>query len=118
MRSRNIGITGIAAGLCLIANLAYAAPAPVKICVPFDDLQQIHKVSNTSAVATTRRATYMIIFRASCSAMSSGAFFIVNRERVGQCLDAGDVLDASDGITCVVSGVSELPAVAIKNGPK
>ena len=116
MRCTTICVTGATVGLCLITTLAAAAPA--KVCIPFDDLQQLHKVSNVSAVATTRRATFMVTFLASCASMSSGAFFVVDRQRVGECLDAGDVLDTSDNNTCTVATVSELPSVSIRTGPK
>jgi hypothetical protein len=97
---------------------AQAPPAPTAACLDYDDLEQLHMVSSTSAVATTRRGEiYMVTFRSACQAMSSGAFFILERNRLGICLDANDRLDISTPAPpCTVQSVVPTQSVPIRSG--
>jgi hypothetical protein len=59
----------------------------------------------------------MINFRTACQAQGSGAFFIFSRNRLGMCLDAGDVLDISTPAPpCTVQTVVPTQSVPIRSG--
>ena len=107
--------------VALAAILSVAAtpvlPAENRVCLRFDQLQQLQALDSGSAMATTNRQAFRVTFRGSCSAKASAAYFIVERDRLGPCLDHGDRLEVSEpAAPCVVDNVTLLPAVEVKFG--
>lgn len=104
-----------AVSLSVVAAPVLAAEA--QTCLRYDQLQQLSVLDNKTATATSNRQAFRITFRGVCWAKASAAFFILNRDRLGPCLDAGDILDVSDNSTpCVVDQVTLLPSVEVKFG--
>ena len=109
----------ICAALAAALSVA-AAPvlaAETQACLRYDQLQQLSVLDTKTVTATTNRQAYRVTFKGVCWAKASAAYFVLNRDRLGPCLDAGDILDVSDNSTsCVVDQVTLLPSVEVKFG--
>ena len=107
-----------AIALALAALPAAAAAPQPGACLRYDELDQIHMSSDTTAVATnTRKVAYMVTFRTTCQARSAGAFVILHRDRLGQCVDAGDLFEISTpSPPCTVQSISPLQSVPVQGG--
>jgi hypothetical protein len=111
-------LRALAAALALaVAPQAIAAPQP-GACLRYDELDQIHMTTDTTAVAVnTRKIAYMVTFRTSCQARASGAFFILRRDRLGECLDAGDLFEVSTPAPpCTVQSIAPLQSIPVQGG--
>jgi hypothetical protein len=118
MQSRILLAAVVAA--CVTGTQSFAAAPAAPACLDFEQIEQLHMVSSTSAVAVTRRAeVYMVNFRTACQAWNSGGFFVFNRTRLGMCLDANDVLDVSTPAPpCTVQSVVPTQSVPIRSGQR
>lgn len=94
------------------------APVPAQeddVCLRIADLERIHMMNNHSAVADDGRDAFNVAFWEGCTVASNVAFFVFHRDRLGLCLGAGDVLEASDGTACVVEEVKRLHDISLQD---
>lgn len=109
--------TCAALGVSLSIAATPLVAAETQACLRYDQLQQLSVLDNKTATATSNRQAYRVTFKGVCWAKASAAFFVLNRDRLGPCLDAGDILDVSDNSTpCVVDQVTLLPSVEVRFG--
>ena len=96
---------------------ASAAAQPSRECLYYQDLEQLHATSGTTALATTRRDAYTITFRNHCQAKSSAAFFVLRQPPLGFCVRRGDQFPISvPAPPCIVQDVTYLRSVRIQDG--
>ena len=115
-----------AAGLLLVVagaaafNVRAAEETPAQggaVCARYDELVSINMIDSMTAVAATRRGVFQITFRASCQVRQAGGYFVMERDRLGQCIDAGDLFRTNVPVAdCVVASVAPLESVPIRNG--
>jgi hypothetical protein len=111
-RMKLIGVAALALFSMLAVSSADQASAQSdSTCVYYRDIGSMNAVDNeTALITTTRREKYLVTFGNICTARQHGEFFILDRFKLGICVDAGDVFPTGGASApCRVESISRAP---------